>query len=98
MRKLTFEAHEETYACDRDELIRLGRAHKRDPNLSPAAALREGTNQFKVSRSKLRNAFDKSEWAQRNILIAVASGEGDGTSGLQGDASLATMRPLALSW
>ncbi|WP_245475727.1 TrlF family AAA-like ATPase [Mesorhizobium sp. M7A.F.Ca.US.006.01.1.1] len=92
MRKLTFEAHGETYACDRDELIRLGRTHKRDPNLAPEAALREGTNQFKVSRSKLRDAFDKSEWAQRNILVGVAAGEGDGTAGLQGDTSLATMR------
>ncbi|KEC73941.1 hypothetical protein RLPCCGM1_c2060 [Rhizobium leguminosarum bv. phaseoli CCGM1] len=92
MRKLTFEAHEETYACDRDELIRLGRTHKHNANLEPEAALREGANQFKVSRSKLRDAFDKSTWAQRNILVAVAAGEGDGTAGLQGDASLVTMR------
>ncbi|HVI28338.1 TrlF family AAA-like ATPase [Hansschlegelia sp.] len=92
MRKLTFEAYGETYACDRDELIRLGRDYKRDRDLAPEAALREGANQFKVSRSKLREAFDKSEWAQGNILVAVAAGEGDGTAGLQGDASLVTMR------
>jgi energy-coupling factor transporter ATP-binding protein EcfA2 len=92
MRKLTFEAHGETYACDRDELIKLGRAHKGDPGLAPEAALKEGTNQFKVSRSKLQEAFDKSAWAKRNILLAVASGGADGTAGLQGDASLTTMR------
>lgn len=92
MRSLTFEAHSETYACERDDLIRLGRAHVGDRNLSPEAALREGTNQFKVNRTSLRKAFDSSEWAQRNILVAVAAAEGDGTAGLQKDASLATLR------
>ncbi len=92
MRSLSFEAHGETYVCDRGDLIRLGRAHRGDPNLSEDAALREGTNQFKVNRTTLRKAFDASEWAQRNILVAVVAAEGDGTAGLQKDPSLATLR------
>jgi energy-coupling factor transporter ATP-binding protein EcfA2 len=92
MRELKFRAHEETWTCERGDLVRLGRRHVGDPNLAEQAALREGTNQFKVTRETLAKAFDGSQWAQENILIAVDVGQGDGSAGLQKDKSLATMR------
>ncbi len=32
---------------------------------------------------QLRKVIDESEWAKKNILIAVAGGAGDGTSGVR---------------
>jgi hypothetical protein len=88
---LKFEALGETYRCTPEQIRRLGRAHE-SPTLDDAAALEAGTNQFKVSLDDLRSAIRSSQWAQRNILIAVAANKDDGTSGLQGHASLARLR------
>jgi len=91
LRALTFTAHGESYRCDRSDLIRLGRAH--DENLTDErAAFAAGANQFKVNPDELRAEWKKSTWVQENVLIAVAAGSNDGTSGLQGDPSLATLR------
>ncbi|GAA0568086.1 TrlF family AAA-like ATPase [Halomonas salifodinae] len=91
LRALTFTAHGESYRCDRSDLIRLGRAH--DKTLTDErAAFAAGANQFKVNPDELRAEWKKSTWAQDNVLIAVASGSKDGTSGLQSDPSLATLR------
>jgi hypothetical protein len=89
---LEFGMRGETYRCTYDDLKRLGRAH--DPNVGgdDRRALSVGANQFKITVDGLRNAFDKSEWAHRNILIGVVAGKGDGTSGLQSDASLSALR------
>jgi AAA domain, putative AbiEii toxin, Type IV TA system len=92
MRQLTFRAHEENFSCERGDLIRLGRLHLKDSKADPKAALAAGANQFKVDLANLKDAFEKSEWARKNILVAVASTEGDGTAGLQGDSSLTTLR------
>ena len=92
MRRLTFRAHEELFTCDRSDLIRLGRLHLKNSKIDERAALQAGANQFKVDLAGLRDAFEKSEWARKNILVAVASAEGDGTAGLQDDSSLATVR------
>lgn len=82
MRTLKFESGGESYACDRDDLMRLGKAH--DPSITDdGAAVRAGTNQFKVSITNLRDSFAKSAWAQDNILVAVAAGTNDGTSGVR---------------
>ncbi|WP_372983359.1 TrlF family AAA-like ATPase [Microbacterium sp.] len=82
LRTLKFESNGESYACDRDDLIRLGKAH--DTSITDdSAALRTGTNQFKVTVANLRDSFAKSAWAQDNILVAVAAGSNDGTSGVQ---------------
>lgn len=92
MRRLKFEAHGDSFACDRDDLIRLGKAHLKDNAAPNHTALAVGTNQFKVDLAQLKEEWGKSDWAQANILIAVAAAEGDGTSGLQNDSSLATVR------
>lgn len=91
LRALTFSAHGESFRCDRSDLIRLGRAH--DKTLTDErAAFAAGANQFKVNPDELRAEWKKSTWVRENVLIAVAAGSNDGTSGLQGDPSLAMLR------
>lgn len=91
LRALTFEAYGETFRCDSADLIRLGRAY--DKSLTDdRAALAAGSNQFKVSPEQLRAAWKGSAWVQENVLVAVAAGSTDGSSGLQSDASLALLR------
>jgi hypothetical protein len=81
---LTFKYQNETFRCNRADLIRLGRTH--DPSLlAEGAALREGVNQFKLNHNDLRAAWKDSAWVQDNCLIAVAGTSRDGTSGLQGE-------------
>lgn len=91
LRALTFEAYGETFRCDASELIRLGRAHD-NSIVDDRAALAVGANQFKVSPEQLRSAWKGSTWVQENVLVAVAAGSTDGSSGLQSDASLAILR------
>jgi energy-coupling factor transporter ATP-binding protein EcfA2 len=88
--RLTFSAHNDTYACNKDDLIRLGQ--RADPKLTdPTAALEYGSEQFKVSFDELREAYKSSAWVQANILIAVPGGETDGTSGVR-EAADTTLR------
>ena len=88
--RLTFSAFQDSFACTRDDLIRLGR--RANPNIQDErVALREGATQFKVNFNELRDGFGQSAWAKRNILVAVAGGSGDGTSGLR-DGADATVR------
>lgn len=88
--RLTFKAHEDSYCCNKDDLIRLGQRF--DPTLKdPVLALQRGSEQFKVSFDDLGNAYTDSSWAKGNILIAVAGSETDGTSGVR-DAADATLR------
>ena len=88
--KLTFRAFGEPFSCTPNDLERLGRAA--DGTLTDAkSALRYGAEQFKVSFDQLRKAYEQSDWAQSNILIAVAGSMTDGTSGVREGAD-ATLR------
>ena len=88
--RLTFVAFDDRFDCTPTELIRLGRLAK--PNApNERTALRAGATQFKVSFTQLREVIGQSAWALQNILIAVAGGSGDGTSGLR-EAADATLR------
>lgn len=88
--RLQFGAHGDTFNCTREELIRLGR--RADPSkTADRAALAHGATQFKVNFAQLRQVFSESDWAKKNILIAVAGGTGDGTSSLR-QAADATLR------
>lgn len=90
LKRLQFGAHGDRYDCTRDELIKLGK--RADTSITDDhAALRYGATQFKVNFDQLRTVFKDSDWAKRNILIAVAGAAGDGTSGLR-QASDATVR------
>lgn len=88
--RLRFEAHGDNFACNRVDLIKLGR--RSNPKLTDDdAAFRHGASQFKVNFGKLREEFGRSDWAQANVLVAVAGAETDGTSGIR-EASDATLR------
>lgn len=88
--RLTFNAYDDTFSCTEPDLTRLGM--KTDPKITdPRSALKLGSEQFKVSFDQLRAIYKESSWAQQNILIAVAGGETDGTSGIR-DAADATLR------
>lgn len=82
LNKIQFEASGQTFFCDREGLIRLG---KLSENTDDSAALKRGVEQFKVNFDTLKNAYEGSDWAKRNILIAV-SGGADGTSGVNKSA------------
>jgi hypothetical protein len=90
LKRLQFHAFNGRFDCSREELIKLGK--RADPAITDdGAALRHGATQFKVNFNQLRKVIDESEWAKKNILIAVAGGAGDGTSGVR-QAADATVR------
>jgi hypothetical protein len=79
--RLTFQAFGDVFNCNRSDLIRLGKcadAKIIDNN----SALSYGATQFKVNFASLKKVYTESDWAKANILIAVAGGSGDGSSGL----------------
>jgi energy-coupling factor transporter ATP-binding protein EcfA2 len=88
--RLQFQAHGDRYDCTRNDLIRLGR--RADASIKDdRAALAHGATQFKVNFGQLRKVYAESDWAKKNILIAVAGSEADGTSGVRAAAD-ATLR------
>ena len=90
LKRLQFHAFNDRFDCTRDELIKLGK--RADPTITDnGAALRHGATQFKVNFDQLRKVIGESEWAKNNVLIAVAGGADDGTSGVR-QAADATVR------
>ncbi|SPU55271.1 Predicted ATPase [Brevundimonas vesicularis] len=91
--RLHFTVQQDRYDCTRADLIRLGK--KADPNIvDDGAALAYGANQFKVNFRQLREVFAESGWAKKNILIAVAGGATDGTSGVREAADQTIRREI----
>lgn len=82
LRTLKFAYGRESYACERAELIRLGKAHNQTIE-DDGVALTAGTNLFKVTIENLKQSLEGSVWAQRNIIMGVAAGSNDGTSGVR---------------
>jgi energy-coupling factor transporter ATP-binding protein EcfA2 len=85
--RLTFKAHDDSFSCSRDDLIRLGHKHDREI-IDPLKALEVGSQQFKVSFDLLKSTYQDSRWAQDNILIGVAGSGTDGTAGIQDGADV----------
>lgn len=82
---LTFKAYNDEFRCSPADLTRLGR--KANPSIeSDRAALKHGAEQFKVSFDELKSKYETSEWAQGNVLIAIAAKQNDGTSALRDGA------------
>ncbi len=82
LKRLQFQAFNDRFDCTREELIKLGK--RADQTITDdGAALRHGATQFKVNFDQLRKVIGESEWAKKNILIAVAGSAGDGTSGVR---------------
>jgi len=80
--RLQFNAYDDRFDCTKADLIRLGKAA--DSSIKDdRPALVHGATQFKVNFDSLRRAFKESAWANNNILIAIAGGAGDGTSGVR---------------
>ena len=91
--RLQFNVVQHRFDCTRADLIRLGK--KADSNIADEqAALAYGANQFKVNFQKLREVFSESGWAKKNILIAVAGGATDGTSGVREAADQTIRREI----
>lgn len=91
--RLHFSVQKDRFDCTSDDLIRLGK--KLDPNITDnKAALVYGASQFKVNFRQLRELLCESEWANNNILIAVAGGAVDGTSGVREAADQAIRREI----
>lgn len=91
--RLQFNVMQDRFDCTRADLIRLGK--KADPTITDErAALAHGANQFKVNFQKLREVFSESGWAKKNILIAVAGGATDGTSGVREAADQTIRREI----
>ena len=91
--RLQFNVMKDRFDCTRADLIRLGMAA--DPKIiDDAAALSFGANQFKVNFQQLREVFNESGWAKKNILIAVAGGANDGTSGVREAADKTIRREI----
>lgn len=91
--RLQFSVMQDCFDCTRADLIRLGK--KADPNIrDDRAALAYGANQFKVNFQKLREVFSGSAWAKRNVLMAVAGGATDGTSGVREAADQTIRREI----
>jgi ABC-type lipoprotein export system ATPase subunit len=91
LQNLTFTNGEDTFRCQESDLIRLGHIHDKNAG-NDKRALEVGTNQFKVEFKQLIEAFRNNAWAQENILLGVAVGKNDGTSGLNNDASFSATR------
>jgi hypothetical protein len=91
--RLQFNVMQDRFDCTRADLIRLGK--KADPSITDdRVALNYGANQFKVNFQKLREVFSESGWAKKNILIAVAGGATDGTSGVREAADQTIRREI----
>ena len=91
--RLRFNVMQDYFDCTRADLIRLGM--KADPTITDdRAALSYGASQVKVNFQQLRELFTGSGWAKKNILIAVAGGATDGTSGVREAADQTIRREI----
>jgi hypothetical protein len=91
--RLQFNVMQDRFDCTRSDLIRLGK--RADPGITDdRAALAYGANQFKVNFQTLREVLSESGWAKENILIAVAGGATDGTSGVRAAADQTIRREI----
>lgn len=81
--RLEFSYQDRPYRAEPSDLIGLGRAFRGDPHLDEGVAIAAGSLQFKVDINQLREVYGKDAWAREYLLVAVAGGEYDGTSGLR---------------
>lgn len=80
---LEFTYAERTYRGDRASLERLGRDYRNDARLDDDAAFRVGVEQYKVNFESVRRALRTDRWARNALLVGVAGGQSDGSSGLR---------------
>ncbi len=80
---LEFNYNGVAYRATPKDLTRLGSAYSANHPSLEDPALRIGITQFKVNFQQLHDKLMSNKWAQDNVLVAVAGGERDGTSGLR---------------
>lgn len=83
LNSVTFTFRDRRLQCERRDLQELGRMYSNDDALPDHKALQIGAQQFKVEFGQLKSALEQDSWARDHILVAVAGGGTDGTSGLQ---------------
>ena len=88
---LEFRYAGNAYKCTRNDLIRLGRAHAREPELEERTAYRRGVEQFKIEFGQIEECLQKNRDLREHALVAVANSSNDGNSGIQ-DSGLAALR------
>lgn len=91
---LEFEYSENTYKCTHNDLIKLGRDYKNDPELSEESAYKEGCNQFKTELKQLNAVFKKNKKLRDNSITGVSNNSGDGNSGIQHSSLAATRQEI----
>jgi len=89
--KLRFEYNGNEYSLAKDDLIRLGRAYKKDSTLDPMKALEEGTRQFKTDIKTLQDLYRKNQILRDHTITVVANSNKDGASAIQ-ESSLTSIR------
>lgn len=82
---LTFSWDDRVLHASDSGLVDLGRSFGRNPRLEEHAARHVGANQFKVSFEDLRKRVKEDRLAGTLLLLGVAGGEGDGSSGVRTD-------------
>ena len=91
---LEFEYSENTYKCTQNDLIKLGRDYKNDPELSEIIAYKEGCDQFKTELKQLNKIFKKNKKLRDNSITGVSNNSGDGNSGIQHSSLAATRQEI----
>lgn len=79
---LTFSVNDSNYNASKQELIRLGRDHRRIPSLSDEEAYRTGIEQFVLSTNVLFDVFKQDKDLRSKTIIVVSNSSNDGVSGI----------------
>lgn len=93
--RLVFKLDGVKYGCIPADLTAMGFKH--DPSIQDErAALRHGTEQFKIGFPDFRAWLDDEQWLKANSLVAVANSGEDGVSGLPLQGGFAALREQIL--
>jgi hypothetical protein len=91
MRNLVFTIDRVKFGCVPEDLVAMG--YKHDPSIQDdGAALRHGTEQFKIGFPDFRTWFEGEHWLKTNALVAVANSGEDGVAGLPLNNGFAAVR------
>lgn len=95
--RLVFKLDGVKYGCIPTDLMAMG--YKHNPSIKDdGAALRHGTEQFKIGFADFRSWLDDEQWLKSNSLVAVANSGQDGVSGLPLDGGFAALREQILKY
>lgn len=84
LNRLTFTFQGQKFPCNKEGLIRLGKAIN-TAAIDSQSAYREGMNQFKPDFDLFCQWFEGEKWLKQNSLVAVSNSNHDGASGLNHD-------------